>query len=246
MKAMIFAAGLGTRLRPLTDSMPKAMIPVNGKALLQHVIEKLKWEGFDEIIINVHHFPEQIINFVKENDSFGILIEFSDETDQLLDTGGGIKKASAFFDDGKPFLIHNVDILSNISLRDFYDYHLKSQNIATLLTSKRNTSRYLLFNKENHLKGWINKKTGEVKSPFTDFEPENYNELAFSGMHIINTAIFQYMNDFPDRFSIIDFYLKVCTKENIGCFIPNDLRMLDVGKIDSLKDAEEFVKAFEV
>ena len=245
MKAMIFAAGLGTRLKPLTHTMPKAMIPVAGKPMLQHVVEKLKCEGFDEIIINVHHFPEHIKNFVKENDSFGIRIEFSDETEELLETGGGIKKAQYFFDDGKPFLIHNVDILSNISLRDFYQHHLNSTNIATLLVSERQTQRYFLF-KENLLNGWINKKTGEIKSPFSIQDASQYRHLAFSGMHIISPDIFRYMDDFPARFSIVDFYLEVCKKENIGCFIPKDFRIVDVGKLDTLHEAEEFVKTLDV
>lgn len=242
---MIFAAGLGTRLKPLTDTMPKAMVPILGKPLLQHVIEKLKSEGFDEIIINVHHFPEQIKNFVEENHSFGIRIEFSDETHELLETGGGIKKAQSFFDDGKPFLIHNVDILSNISLHDFYQHHLNSSNIATLLVSERKTQRYFLF-KENLLKGWINKKTGELKSPYIITNPADYQELAFSGMHIIHPDIFQYMDEFPARFSIVDFYLHICDKVQIGNYNPQNFKMIDVGKIDSLHEAEEFVKTFGV
>ena len=132
MKAMIFAAGLGTRLKPLTDNIPKALVPVAGKPLLQHTIEKLKQSGFDEIIINIHHFGQQIIDFVQENHLFDIRIEFSDEREQLLDTGGGIKKAAWFFDDNEPFLIHNVDILSNVNLHDLYHFHLKNNTAATL------------------------------------------------------------------------------------------------------------------
>ena len=131
MKAMIFAAGLGTRLKPLTDHMPKALVPVAGKPMLEHVINKLKSSGVDEIVINVHHFANQIIDFVKANNNFGITIHISDETDQLLDTGGGIKKASPFFTE--PFIVHNADILSNIDLKELYEYHLKSNNDATLL-----------------------------------------------------------------------------------------------------------------
>src|SRR5690606_32019928 len=155
MKAMIFAAGMGTRLKPLTDTIPKALVPVGGKPLLQHIIEKLKRFGFNEIIINIHHFGQQIIDFVQENNSFDIRIEFSDEREQLLDTGGGIKKAAWFFDDNKPFLVHNVDILSNIDLQELYHFHLKNNTIATLLCSIRQTSRYLLFDTDNHLRGWI-------------------------------------------------------------------------------------------
>ncbi|MFA5651349.1 MAG: sugar phosphate nucleotidyltransferase, partial [Proteiniphilum sp.] len=126
MKAMIFAAGLGTRLKPLTNTMPKALVPVGGKPLLQHAIEKLKAAGFDEIIINLHHFPDQIIHFIEANHRFGVRIEFSDEREQLLDTGGAIKKASWFFNDDRPFLIHNVDILSTIDLRELVTHHEKT------------------------------------------------------------------------------------------------------------------------
>lgn len=242
MKAMIFAAGLGTRLKPITDSIPKAMVPVGDKPLLQHVIEKLKRSGFDEIIINVHHFPEQIIDFVRSNNNFGIRIEFSDESEQLLDTGGGIKKASHFFDDGKPFLVHNVDILSNIDLTELYQFHKNNQSEATLVCSERATSRYLLFDQHQHLKGWINEKTDEVKSPLPDFHPEKYTKLAFSGIHILNPSIFSHMERFPEKFSIIDFYLTICNAENIKAYVPHNLSLLDVGKIDSLDIAVNFLQ----
>ncbi|MDR0334064.1 MAG: nucleotidyltransferase family protein [Dysgonamonadaceae bacterium] len=242
MKAMIFAAGLGTRLKPLTDTMPKAMVPIGGKPLIQHIIEKLKTAQFNEIIINVHHFADQIIDFVRTNNSFDVRIEFSDECNQLLDTGGGIKKASWFFDDNQPFLIHNVDILSNVNLVELYASHQKSDVMATLLANDRKTSRYLLFNDENRLCGWINKQTDETKSPFSSFNPVKYHELAFSGIHVLSPAVFSLMNDFSDRFSIIDFYLSVCDKVDIRAYAPDNISLLDVGKIDSLKEAEEMVK----
>ena len=131
MKAMIFAAGLGTRLKPITDILPKALVPIAGKPLLEHVILKLKAVGFDEIIVNIHHFPNQIIEFLKANNNFGIRIEVSDERDELLDTGGGIRKAARFFDDGKPFLVHNVDILSNVDLKALYHQHIRNNSLAT-------------------------------------------------------------------------------------------------------------------
>ena len=153
---MIFAAGLGTRLKPLTDDRPKAMVEVNGKPLIQHIIEKLTANGFDEIIVNVHHFAEQIIDFLHENNNFGIRIEISDERGMLLETGGGIKKAAHFFDDGKPFLVHNVDIFSNADLRELYNHHIESSSAATLLVSDRKSSRNLLFNDDMRLCGWQN------------------------------------------------------------------------------------------
>lgn len=236
---MIFAAGLGTRLKPLTDTMPKALVPVGGKPLLQHTLEKLKLSGFDEIIINVHHFAEQIIDFVEQKNHFGIRIVFSDEREMLLDTGGGIKKASWFFDDDQPFLVHNVDILSNIDLHDLYAFHLKTHSPATLVCSRRQTSRYLLFDGENHLKGWINEKTGEVKSPFPNFDPKVHQKLAFSGIHMLQPVVFHYMKNFPDQFSIIDFYLSICNGDAPSCLIPKNLQLIDVGKPDSLSEAEK-------
>jgi len=238
MKAMIFAAGLGTRLKPLTDTMPKALVPVGGKPLLQHTIEKLKQSGFDEIIINIHHFGQQIIDFVEKNNRFDIRIEFSDEREKLLDTGGGIKKAFWFFDDDKPFLIHNVDILSNIVLPDLYHFHLKKNSEVTLLCSDRRTSRYLLFDHNNDLKGWINEKTGEIKSPFPNFNPEIYQRLAFSGIHILQPSVFNHMRNFPDQFSIIDFYISICDKAQLSCYTAKDLQIMDMGKPNSLQEMQ--------
>src|ERR1035437_803539 len=145
---MIFAAGLGTRLRPLTDNIPKALVPIAGKPLLEHVILKLKAAGFDEIIVNIHHFPTQIIDFLKEKNNFGIRIEVSNEQAMLLDTGGGIRNAAWFFDDGNPFLVHNVDILSNVNLKALYNEHTQQNSLATLVVSKRDTFRYLLFDED--------------------------------------------------------------------------------------------------
>lgn len=241
MKAMIFAAGLGTRLKPLTDTMPKAMVKVGDKPLLQHVIEKLKASGFNEIIINVHHFAEQIIDFVRANNSFDVRIEFSDERELLLDTGGGIKKASWFFDDGKPFLVHNVDIISNIDLKKLYNKHLENSAIATLVVKNRETSRYLIFDENNHLKGWINKNTGEIKSPVSNSNFENCRELAFSGIHVINPSIIPLMDKFPEKFSIIDFYLSICDKKSIFGYEPENFSLIDVGKPESLEEAALFI-----
>lgn len=240
MKAMIFAAGLGTRLKPLTDTIPKALIPVAGKPLLEHIILKLKSSGFDEIIINVHHFSEKIIAFLKSKNNFNIRIEISDETEMLLETGGGIKKAAAFFDDDKPFLIHNVDILSTVSLEDFYQYHISKNAIASLLVNNRKTFRYLLFDDNDRLTGWINEKTNEMKSPIDGIRIENYHKMAFDGIHIISPAIFEYMENWSGKFSIIDFYLSIADKTNVIGYNTPSLKLIDVGKLDSLKDAEEF------
>ena len=237
---MIFAAGRGTRLKPITDKIPKALVSVVGKPLLQHTIEKLKQYGFNEIIINVHHFADQIIEFVLSNNSFNIKIEFSEES-ELLDTGGGIKKASYFFNDNKPFLVHNVDILSNINLNELYLFHKNSNSAATLACSVRQTSRYLLFNENNMLKGWINKSNGQTKSAVPNFNPVNYKELAFSGIHVLNPSLINEMNEFPDKFSIIDFYLSICYHKPIIAYNPLKTRMIDVGKPESLKEANKFL-----
>ena len=239
MKAMIFAAGLGTRLRPITDSIPKALVPVAGKTLLEHVIEKLSNEGFDELIINVHHHAEKIIDFLAEHHNFGLHIEISDEREMLLDTGGGIRKAAEFFNDGKPFLIHNVDILSNANLKELYERHIASDNIATLLVKDRETSRYLLFNEEQRLQGWMNVKTVEVKSPIPDFMPSLYTKHACSGIHIMSPEIFRYMEGYPQKFPIMDFYIENAAKLKIGSLLDNNLQMIDVGKLDSLQEAEQ-------
>ena len=232
---MIFAAGLGSRLKPLTDTIPKALVPINGKPLLEHVIIKLKNAGFDEIIVNIHHFADQIIEFLQQKNNFGIRIEISDESDMLLETGGGIKKAASFFDDGKPFLVHNVDILSNVDLPDMYQQALKTNSIATLLVSRRDTFRYLLFDDNGNLQGWINEKTGETKSPYNDFNPDLFRKFAFGGIHVISPAIFDLMNEkWSGKFSIMDFYLSVCDKAIVKAYAPENLLLIDVGKLECL------------
>lgn len=241
---MIFAAGLGTRLRPLTDTRPKALVEVNGKPLLELVIEKLKSAGFDHITINVHHFAEQIVDYVHSHHDFDIDIQFSDERKLLLNTGGGIKKASSIiWKEGEtdPVLIHNVDILSNANLKDFYKTHQNAD--AALLVSNRKTQRYLLFNDENRLVGWNNIATGEVKSPYPGLSPNNCRKYAFSGIHLFSPSLINEMRCFGDVFSIIDFYLAACKDYRIYGYPQNDLQLLDVGKLDTLKEAASFLEA---
>ena len=237
-QAMIFAAGLGTRLRPLTDTMPKALVRVGGEPLLHRVIMNLKAAGFERIVVNVHHFAEQIVDYLKTNDNFGLDIHISDESDALLDTGGGIRKAAPLFAPSSPILIHNVDILHNVDLAKFYD--IAADNDATLLVSRRDTSRYLIFNEEMRLNGWINIKTGEVKPPHRVVEGTEAH-VAFSGLHVFSPRLFPLMEDWPDKFGIIDFYLDACRKADIRGCLKSDLRLLDVGKLDSLVEAEKFI-----
>ena len=241
MKSMIFAAGLGTRLKPLTDVMPKALVPIAGKPLLEHIITKLKKAGSDEIIINVHHFAQQIIDFLKEKNNFDIRIEISDESENLLETGGGIRKAAWFFDDAKPFFVHNVDILSNLNLADLYHQHLRTNSMATLTVSQRDTFRYLLFNDDLQLKGWINEKTSAIK-PLGLKKPELYNKLAFSGIQVMSPDVFPLMETYEEKFSIMDFYLNNVNTQIISAFVPQNYKMLDVGKLNVLDEAEHFVR----
>lgn len=242
MKAMIFAAGLGTRLKPLTDHMPKALVPVAGRPMLEHVILKLKAAGFNELVINIHHFGEQILDFLRANQNFGLTIHISDERDCLLDTGGGIRKAEPFFRGNEPFLIHNVDILSDTDLKALYEYHRQSGNDATLLASRRKTIRYLLFDDEKRLCGWINKDTLQTKPEGFAYNPEHHHEYAFSGIHVISPSLFHYMDErWTGKFSIMDFYLQTCREARIGGRLPNTLRLIDIGKPKTLTQAEKFL-----
>ena len=256
MQAMIFAAGLGTRLKPLTDRIPKALVRVGGEPLLKRVIFQLKDAGFTRIVVNVHHFSNQIIDYLRDNDNFGLDIRISDETDKLLETGGGIKKAWPLFDPNEPILIHNVDILSNVNLKKFYQMEtqdlLEASSVSTvsdeaplaarLLVSERKTKRYLLFDDTMRLVGWTNIETGEVKSPYKDLDPKKYKMYAFSGIHMVAPSLFPLMADEPDKFPIMDFYLKHCDKVRIEGYVKNDLKLMDVGKQETLKEAEAFLK----
>ena len=291
---MILAAGLGTRLKPLTDTMPKALVPVGGKPLLDIQIEKLAQAGYDRFVVNVHHFAQQIIDHV--NDHYppsptthhpssithhpSPIILISDETSELLETGGGLKKAQGLFRDDEPILIHNVDILDNVDYDWFRRQHQDDED-AVLLVSKRKTKRYLLFDNAMRLMGWKNIETGEVKSPFpwlreaeitiddnlqvtSNRSPipsggaggglpipsggaggglphhSSLHAFAFSGIHSFSPRLFPLMDRFPDRFPIIDFYLSVCHRSRIVGLVKNDLQVLDVGKLDSLEQAEKF------
>lgn len=228
-QAMIFAAGLGTRLKPLTDTMPKALVRVGGQPLLWHVVQKLKSSGYDHIVVNVHHFADQIVDYLKANNHFGIDIQISDESAGLLETGGGIKKALPLFDAESPILIHNVDILSNL------DFATMDLTESVLFVSERKTKRYLQFDDNMRLVGWKNIETGEVKG-------REGRSLAFSGIHIIGPSMYPLFADWPERFPIMDFYLKACSDYLIRGVEVKDLKLMDVGKLDTLEQAETFIK----
>ena len=235
-QVMIFAAGLGTRLKPLTDTMPKALVRVGGQPLLWHVIMKLKAAGYERMVVNVHHFADQIIDYLESNGNFGVDIRISDERDGLLETGGGIKKALPLFDPESPILIHNVDILSNL------DFNTLPTDAPLLVVSPRQTKRYLLFDEALRLQGWTNIETGEVRGVTSEeVNSEKFRMLAFSGIHVFHPSLIPLMADWPDRFPIMDFYLKACGDHLIRGFEVHDLRLLDVGKLDTLEQAEKFL-----
>ena len=252
---LIFAAGLGTRLKPLTDTMPKALVPLAGKTLLQWQVEKLRDAGITDIIVNVHHFPDLIIDTIRRNNGWGCNITISDERDQLLDTGGGLKKAlqrSPITNNHSPLLACNVDILSNIDLRALISSYSGSSGL--LVVSSRETQRYLCFDEQDRLCGWTNIKTGEVRpaSLHHSIIP-SLRKLAFSGMQILSPEVLSLLSQMPqDKFSLIDFYLSLCEKRmsTINCqlstlkaYIPADYRMMDVGKIDQIEAAEAFAES---
>ncbi|MGB1204364.1 MAG: nucleotidyltransferase family protein [Chitinophagales bacterium] len=244
MKAMIFAAGLGTRLRPLTNNKPKALVEINNTTLLEYCIRRLKFFGYTDIIVNIHHFGKQIISFLEANNNFGINISISDERDLLLNTGGGLKKAASFFGENEDFLVVNVDILHNIDFNLMRKTHIENKNLVTLAVSKRKTSRYLLFDENNNLGGWQNVSTGKVKIAKASKILTTYNSLAFSGLQMVNAKIFNFMPQ-ESVFSIIDVYLKTASKAQLMAFQHEADIWLDVGKHDALAKAATMVQTID-
>ena len=253
MKTMIFAAGMGTRLKPLTDSMPKALVPIGGRPLIEHVLAKLSSvHAFDEAVVNVHHFAGMIETWIDawnascRPDEPRLPAVISDERAQLLETGGGILHARPLMEGCGKFLVHNVDILSDLDIPWFLS-QVQEGALATLLVSRRKTSRYLLFDPRTmRLKGWTNISTGEVRSPYMDLDPSECVAYAFSGIHVLSDKVFDVMEEYrkkqglPEdpRFPIIDFYLSVCMDHQIQGVEADNLRMVDVGKLDTLDQAE--------
>ena len=238
MKAMILAAGRGTRLKPLTDKIPKALVQINQKPMLQILIERLISFGVIELIVNVHHFADQIIQFLKEKNNFDINIAISDERDLLLDTGGGVKKASWFFKEEDSFLVHNVDAYTNIDFNGLYEHHNSSNSIATLAVKNRESSRKLLFNNNYELSGWKNLKTGEEK--IVNSSQNELTELAFSGVQIMNSKCFSLMPE-EKIFSLIDFYLNAAKTEIISGYVHDEDYFIDMGRIENIKLAESIL-----
>ncbi len=235
--ALIFSAGLGTRLRPLTDTKPKALVCLGDKPLLQIAIERLIKADFRRIVINTHHFAEQIFDFVAKN-KFDAQIDISHEKDLLLDTGGGIKFAHNMLGN-EPFLAYNVDIVSNVDLSKLYKAH-NSHTLATLLVSHRETSRYLLFDDDNKMVGWHNSMSDQTKTYLENIDITMYRHLAFNGLHVISPRVFALMEDWNEPFSITDFYISVCEKESIIAYQQPDLKVVDVGTVEKLNIAQKY------
>lgn len=243
MKAMILAAGLGTRLFPLTRDIPKALIPLNGVPLLELQVNRLKRFGFNELVINIHHHGQQIIDFLESQQSFGLTIHISDERDLLLDTGGAIRKARPWIEDDQPVLVHNVDVITSLDLAGFMKSHLQSEARASLCVQQRDASRCFYFDEDGQLCGWKNKTTGEekrVRPPaLTD------RALAFSGIHIIGPRFFgkaETLNCFPghtDKFSVVDVYLCMAGSERIMGYDHTGDLWMDLGRRENLKAAED-------
>jgi len=243
MKAMILAAGLGTRLRPLTNDRPKALVTVAGKTLLEITLTRLRSFGVNEVIVNTHHHGKMIAEFLAVHDNFCMRIEISSESD-LLDTGGGLKKAAAFFlgdrDAGdEPFLLHNVDVLSSIDLASMVKFHTQHRAFATLAVQDRPTSRYLLFDGEGELCG---RRAGLDGSEERVRAVSVSQAFAFSGIHVLSPRIFARMTE-QGAFSIIDCYLRLASVgENILAFRANDAYWRDLGRLESIQQAEQDFK----
>lgn len=245
MKGMIFAAGLGTRLRPLTDSRPKALIEVGGVTMLQRVICRLRDAGVTSIVVNVHHFPDMVFSFLHSHD-FGVEVIVSDERSCLLDTGGGVLRARRWLDSGEPVIVHNADILTDFPISAMAETHQHSGALATLLVDQRKSSRALLFDKSMTMKGWMRTDCSEILPHGLDITA--LSPLAFGGVHIISPSVFPLLENYSrfhgEVFSIIPFYLSICGVASlIGYRPPHPYRWFDIGTPARLESAS---RAFEL
>ncbi len=243
MKAMIFAAGLGTRLRPLTDHTPKALIDVGGKPMLQHVIEKIAASGINDIVVNIHHHPDKVKSFLDQFHPSGTNIAVSDESDCLLDTGGGVVKALPLLGVTDDVLLHNADILSDFDLEEMMAFHKETKADITLLTAHRPTSRYLLFGPDGRMTGWENIGTGEIRSPYSEETTRHSERLGFGGVHILSPRALKIIRDYKPsdkKFSLTPFYIEKCDQLDIRSFTPaGPFQWFDIGKPETLEKARK-------
>lgn len=245
MNALILAAGLGTRLGELTSDRPKALVEVCGRTMLEHQLRHLSAAGFDRFVINIHHFAPKVKSFLEEHQNFGLDIRLSDESDLLLDTGGGIRKAMRLFDNEQPVLVHNVDIFSSVDLKALYSGHIESGADSTLLVAQRSTSRYLYFDTDGMLRGWSNEKTGQVRSPYPDFDKSQFTPCAFQGIHVLSQTLLPLLDAIPEpRFSITDFYVDNAARLRLRSVLSDPGNWVDAGKPETLERASQIIRAY--
>lgn len=245
MNALILAAGLGTRLGELTSDRPKALVEVCGRTMLEHQLRHLSAAGFDRFVINIHHFAPKVKAFLEEHQNFGLDIRLSDETDLLLDTGGGIRKAMRLFAGEQPVLVHNVDIFSSVDLKALYNGHIESRADSTLLVAQRSTSRYLYFDASGMLCGWSNEKTGQVRSPYSGFDKSQFTPCAFQGIHVVSRTLLPLLDEVPEpRFSITDFYVDNAARLRLRSVLSDPGNWVDAGKPETLERASQIIRAY--
>lgn len=242
MKAFLLAAGFGTRLKPFTDKHPKALAKVNGKSLLERNILRLQQTGIYDIVVNVHHFARQIIDCLEENKGFGSQFEISDETDMILETGGGLLRAKPFLENENDFVVMNVDILSNIDLKKMIQHHTLMQPLATLAVMQRESSRYFLLDNAMQLCGWKNITTNEEKIPLIGIKNRNsLHSYAFSGIQVVRKDIYEHIR-FTGKFSLVDLYLDICATQPVKGWDHTGDILMDAGKPETLEKAAQFFK----
>ncbi len=242
MKAMILAAGLGTRLKPWTDHHPKALAIVNGKSLLERNIIYLQHHGIRDLIVNVHHFADQIIEAIRINNGWGSNVVISDETEEVLETGGGLLKAAAYLRTEENFVLLNADMLTDMDLSKMIVEHQLNQSIATLAVSERESSRCLLFNDQAQMVGWRNNTTGEERGPMVTWQnKQGIHAKAFSGIHVLSSKIFALIER-KGKFSMIDVYVDLCAQHAIHAFDHTGANLIDVGKPENIQKAELLFK----
>ena len=245
MNALILAAGLGTRLGALTSDRPKALVQVEGRTMLEHQLRHLQTAGFDRFVINIHHFAPKVKAFLEDHNNFGLDIRLSDETDLLLDTGGGIRKAMRMFDNEEPVLVHNVDIFSGVDLKALYCGHVESGADATLVVAERSTSRYLYFDDGSMLRGWSNEKTGQVRSPYSGFDKTAFLPRAFQGIHVVSRSLLPLLDEIAEpKFSITDFYVDNAARLRLRSVLSDHTNWVDAGKPESLERAAQIINSF--